>query len=123
MKIKIKVGDVALNASLLKNNAANAIYDALPFDLPFNHWGDEIYFGIPLDLEIEEGREEMEIGELAYWPPGHAFCIFYGKTPASTNDKPKAASEVQPIGTVEGDATVLKNVSASKIQVEKLEEE
>ncbi len=122
MKIKITVGDVELTATLLENQTAQTIYDALPFDFPYTTWGDEIYFGIPVTLDVEEGRELMDIGELAYWPPGHAFCIFYGPTPASTDDKPRAASEVTPIGTVDGDITILKKAKVSTIKVEPLED-
>ncbi|MBI2132478.1 MAG: hypothetical protein HYT99_06645 [Candidatus Tectomicrobia bacterium] len=74
-------------------------------------WGEEIYFPIPLQALQEEGaREEMEAGEIAYWPPGSAFCIFFGPTPASTGDAPRAASPVNPLGRIEGDATLFKKV-------------
>jgi hypothetical protein len=122
MKIKISIGNVSLTASLLDNETARRIYDALPFNLPFNVWGDEIYFSIPVHLDLEEGREIMEVGELAYWPTGKAFCIFYGRTPASTDERPRAASAVSPFGKIEGDATVLRQMKSGKIQVEKLEE-
>ncbi|RJP33937.1 MAG: hypothetical protein C4527_03465 [Candidatus Omnitrophota bacterium] len=120
MKIRISVGPVNLTATLWDNETARVIYDALPFDLPYHTWGDEIYFAIPVSLEPEDGREIMEVGELAYWPPGHAFCIFYGRTPASTDDRPRAASEVTPIGKVEGDIALLKKVNSSTIRIEKL---
>jgi hypothetical protein len=122
MKIKISVGNVALTANLLDNETARRIYDALPLDLPYNVWGDEIYFSIPVRLDLEDGREIMEVGELAYWPPGNAFCIFYGKTPASTDDRPRAASAVSPFGKIEGNATVLRRARAEKIQIVELEE-
>jgi hypothetical protein len=122
MKIKISIGNVSLTARLLDNETARRIYDALPFNLPFNVWGDEIYFSIPVHLNLEEGREIMEVGELAYWPTGNAFCIFYGRTPASTDERPRAASAVSPFGKIEGDATALRKIKSGKIQVEKLEE-
>jgi len=122
MKINIKVGDISVTAILEDNETARRIYDALPFDLPYNVWGDEIYFSIPVHLNLEGDREIMEVGELAYWPPGHAFCIFYGKTPASLDERPRAASAVFLFGRIEGDATVLRQTKAEKIQVEKLEE-
>ncbi len=122
MIIKISIGNVALIASLNDNETAREIYDALPFDLPYNVWGDEIYFSIPVHLDLEEGREFMEVGELAYWPPGRAFCIFYGRTPASTDERPRAASSVSPFGKIEGDATVLRQARADRIQIKKLEE-
>ena len=123
MKIKIKIGGISLTAILEDNETGRRIYDALPFDLPYNVWGDEIYFSIPVDLDLEGGREIMEVGELAYWPPGHAFCIFYGKTPASLDERPRAASAVIPIGRVEGDATLLRQAKAENIQVGKIEQD
>jgi hypothetical protein len=58
------------------------------------------------------------VGELGYWPPGSAFCIFFGRTPASTDDRPRAASAVNIIGKVLGDATVFKAVaSGTKIRL------
>lgn len=65
----------------------------------------------------------MEVGEIAYWPPGNAFCIFYGKTPASIDERPKAASAVAPFGRIGGDASVLRQAKAATIRVEKLEED
>ena len=122
MKIKISIGNVSLTANLNDNETARRIYNALPFNLPYNVWGDEIYFSIPVHLDLEEGREIMEVGELAYWPTGNAFCIFYGRTPASTDERPRAASAVSPFGKIERDAIVLRRIKAGKIQVEKLEE-
>ena len=122
MKIKISIGNVSLTANLNDNETARRIYNALPFNLPYNVWGDEIYFSIPVHLDLEEGREIMEVGELAYWPTGNAFCIFYGRTPASMDERPRAASAVSPFGKIEGDATALRKIKSGKIQVEKLEE-
>ena len=122
MKIRITVGNASLTANLKDNETARRIYDALPLNLPYNVWGDEIYFSIPVHLDLEEGREIMEGGELAYWPPGNAFCIFYGRTPVSTDERPRAASAVSPFGKIEGDATVLRQIKAGKIKVEKLEQ-
>jgi hypothetical protein len=61
MKIKISIGNISLTASLKNNETARSIYDALLFNLPYNVWGDEIYFSIPVHLDLEEGREIMEV--------------------------------------------------------------
>ena len=120
MKIKISVGNVSLTATLEDNETARGIYDTLPLDEPYDVWGDEIYFSIPVRLDLQEGRETMEIGELGYWPSGNAFCIFYGRTPVSTDEHPRAASAVSPFGKIDGDATVLRQARADRIRVEKL---
>jgi len=120
-KIQITIGSLSLSASLLDNQTADAIWEALPFDFPFNTWGDEIYFSIPVFIDREGGQEVVEVGDLAYWPPGHAFCIFFGKTPASTDERPRAASGVSVFGKIEGDPVVLRTVKGSMIHVKKSE--
>jgi len=76
-----------------------------------NTWGDEIYFPIPVQMdESDDAREVVEIGDLGYWPPGHAFCIFFGRTPASRGNEARAASPVNPLGHVEGDPTIFTTV-------------
>jgi hypothetical protein len=79
----------------------------------------EIYFGIPLTAGLEDGREVVELGDLGYWPPGRAFCIFFGPTPASRGDEIRPASAVTVIGKVQGDPTVFKQVrSGSPVRIE-----
>lgn len=98
-RIRICVNEVELLAELNDSPTARAIVKALPIESEVNRWGQEIYFPIPVHEPLEDdARVDMEVGEIAYWPPGHAFCIFFGKTPASTNDRPRAASPVNPLG-------------------------
>jgi hypothetical protein len=122
MKIKITVGDISLTATLSDNETARRITRVLPLESSYNVWGDEFYFSIPVQMDIEEGREIMEYGELGFWPPGNAFCIFFGKTPVSTDERPRAASEVSPFGQIDGDATILRQANAPTIKIEKLVE-
>ena len=109
--INIETGDIQLKAELNDSASANAIYEILPITGNSNVWGDEIYFSIPLHLEQDgDARQEMEIGELGFWPSGDAFCIFFGPTPVSVDEKPRAYSPVNVIGKITGDARVLKKV-------------
>jgi hypothetical protein len=117
--IKITVGDVVLDAELNDTETARKVGEALPIESRFNTWGDEIYFAIPVDAGPEDGRETVDLGDLAYWPPGKAFCIFYGKTPASQGDEIRPASPVNVIGRVNGDVTALKTASgADRVAIE-----
>jgi hypothetical protein len=109
--ILIVAGDVELRAELNDSDAAQAIYDSLPIVASGNRWGEEIYFEIPVDQPLSENATvEVAVGDLGYWPPGKAFCIFFGRTPVSTSDQPRAASPVNSIGRVLGDATDLSAV-------------
>ena len=112
-KITITAGNVSLTAELNDNSTARQIWDALPLEGRANTWGDEIYFDIPVAAPQEpDARADVEVGELGYWPVGHAFCIFFGPTPASSGSKPRAASPVNILGRVLGDATQFRTVSS-----------
>ena len=120
--IRINAETVSVEASLNETDTASVIVAALPIEASANTWGDEIYFGIPVDAGLEQGQEVVELGDLGYWPPGRAFCIFFGRTPASRGDEIRPASAVAVIGHIEGDATVFKQVrSGASITIEKVE--
>ena len=110
--IVIAAGKVSAEAQLNESKTASAIWDALPIDATGETWGDEIYFGIPVRAEADRAKEVVALGDLGYWPPGHAFCIFFGPTPASRGDEIRPASPVNVVGRVSGDATVFKKVRA-----------
>ena len=115
MRIRITVGEVALEAELNDTATAAKIGEALPIRSSFNTWGDEIYFSIPVDAELDDSaREVVEIGDLAYWPPGSAFCIFFGLTPVSEPGRIMPASAVNVVGKVAGDATLLKQAMRAR---------
>jgi len=124
-KITISTDGVTATAVLRENPTADAIWEALPLESRANTWGDEIYFSIPVEIEMaDDASDVVEMGALAYWPPGKAFCIFFGRTPASRNGEIRAASAVNMFGTVEGDATVFKEVPhGAMIKVRKAEGE
>ena len=112
MKIKIFVNDLEVEAELKNTASAKAVYEILHIDGAANRWGDEIYFVIPLKLDLEkDATDVVEKGDLAYWPEGCCFCIFFGKTPESTETEIKAASKVNIIGKIIGDPTVFKTVN------------
>ena len=111
MKIKIFVHDIEAEAELENTKTAKAIYNSLPIDGAANRWGDEIYFVIPLRLDLEQDATDVvEKGDVAYWPEGCCFCIFFGKTPDSTETEIKAASKVNIFGKIRGDAAIFKKI-------------
>lgn len=121
-EIRIKSGNLEAVAELNESKTADAIWNALPIMARANTWGDEIYFGIPVEMGSENGREVVEVGDIAYWPPGNAFCIFFGPTPASQGSECRAASAVNVVGRVRGDATTFKSVdSGEQVVLERIE--
>jgi hypothetical protein len=120
-RIRITAGKVVTEAVLNESPTATKIWDTLPIEARGSTWGDEIYFSIPVDAKQEkDARDQVSVGELGYWPPGTAFCIFYGRTPASTDDRPRAASPVNIIGKIVGDATAFRAVSSgTRVRLER----
>ena len=116
-QIRITAGEVVLAVELNDSSSAGKLLVKLPLEVSMSRWGDEYYGGCELAVEEEpEARELMEVGEVAIWPPGPALCIFFGPTPASTGDEPRAASKVNPIGKVTCGVEQLKPLGQS-IQV------
>ncbi|MFB0525571.1 MAG: cyclophilin-like fold protein [Phycisphaerae bacterium] len=110
-KITITAGKVMVDAELNESQTAKAIAEALPIQAKAQRWGGEIYFSIGVSCELQaDSREVMEAGELGYWPPGTAFCIFFGPTPASQGDEIRAASVVNIVGKMKGDWSELWDV-------------
>lgn len=118
MKIKIIAESAEALAELNNIKTASAIFSPLPFESIAHRWGDEVYFDIPLD-ELENGKEVLEIGDIAYRPLGKSMCIFFGPTPSSKGDEVRAYSAVSVFGRVTGDARVFRAVKEGEsIRVE-----
>lgn len=120
--IKITAGNVSALAGIGDTPTADKIWDALPLSARASTWGDEIYFSIPVKCRPEDAAKEVvELGDLGYWPPGSAFCIFFGPTPASSGGEIRPASAVNVFGRVQGDPKAFKAVrSGEEVTLEKV---
>ena len=99
--IRITVGDIELDAHLSETPSALALWDALPIKRTVNTWGPEFYFDIGIRIENSpDASDIVELGDIAYWSPGSALCIFFGRTPASQGQEIRAASPVTVLGSV-----------------------
>lgn len=120
-QVRIKVGQVVALAEFYETKTADAIWQALPLESNMHTWGEEIYFSILLKMELEAGQEVVELGNLGYWPPGNAFCIFFGPTPVSRPGEIRAASAVDVFGSLVDDPKVFRKVKdGGNIVVERL---
>jgi hypothetical protein len=119
-RIKVTVGEVEVYGELNETRTADLIWNSLPFESQVNTWGDEVYFPIPVQTELEDSaREVVDLGDMGYWPSGNAFCIFFGPTPNSRGDEIRPASPVNVFGKVVGDPKALKTVSTgASVRVE-----
>lgn len=121
-RISIDAGGIQLTAALNDTPTATQLWDALPVEASANIWGDEIYFRIPVQADEDDAVEVVDMGAVAYWPPGQALCLFFGRTPASVGDEIRPASAVNVLGAIEGDATALKAAPpGARVVVQRIE--
>jgi hypothetical protein len=110
----IKIGELKLSAELKDSPSAEKIKLLLPLEFSMSRWGDEYYGNCGIDAELsQDARDVMEVGELAVWPAGNALCIFFGPTPVSKGNEPRAISPVNPVGKLIDNSAVLKNLGSS----------
>ena len=110
-----KIGQIKAKLLTDKNpETCKTIWENLPFELNLSRWGEELYGEIPVSINEENSQVECEVGDVGYWPDGKGFCIFFGPTPASKDDKPKAASPVNIFAKMEGDAKIFNQFSSFK---------
>ena len=120
-KIIIKAAEVVVEAELNKSATAEAIWQPLPIEGAANTWGEEVYFRIPVSQDLEaDARELVELGDLAYWPQGEAFCIFFGATPISGPGEIRPASTVNIVGKLlDNPKKFLSVPSGTSVRIEK----
>ena len=121
-EVRIKVGELEVKARFNETDTATKVFEILPITSNVNIWGDEIYFSIPVKIELGNARAVVSEGDLGYWPPGTAFCIFFGSTPMSRGDEIRPASPVNVFGRITGDSKIFKKVTpGARIIIEKVE--
>ena len=111
-QIIIRSDTISLKAELNNSDTAQKVFDSLPITGTVNTWGEEIYITTLIKAGPENPKEVVEPGDIGYWPPGSAICLFFGPTPASEGDEIRPASPVNVIGKIKEDPTQLKQVKA-----------
>lgn len=119
-EILIELPGITVKARLNQSEVAEAIWKALPLKGQGRLWGDEVYFSVPVSVAAVNPQEVVEKGDLAYWPPGPALCIFWGPTPASKGAECRPASPVEVIGRIVEDPGALRKVKAGEVRLSKL---
>ena len=121
-KIIISTENLRMEAILVEGSSADIFWNTLPITGRANTWGDEIYFSVNLQMPLDDNASDIvESGDIAFWPPGSAFCIFFGRTPASLGDEVRAASAVNVLGKIDGDEREFRSVaSGTEVRLEQL---
>jgi len=121
-QIKITIANISLDGELFDTPCAQAIAGVLPIETTPDEWGDEFYFGISVAMPLDRtATKKVEIGDIGYWPPGKALAIFFGPTPMSKGAEPVPASEVNLVGRIVGNSTLLRKAKGSRrIRIERI---
>lgn len=123
MEIKLIFGHTVLEAELDSSALSNDITKLLPLETEVNRWGGEIYFVLPEMLDYSGETDEVEIGDVAFWPNGPALCLFFGETPGSFTNKPRPHSISVVIGKIKGIQSkvpeLMKIANGTKVRIEK----
>lgn len=117
-RIAVLLDDAQFTAGLDESPAAEAVWNVLPVEGHCSEWGDEFYFDTGRRIAVEADRETVDPGDLAYWPPGRAICVFFGPTPISGPGEIRPAGPVAVFGRLEGDPARLKDLRPRRIRVE-----
>ncbi|MBE3581910.1 MAG: hypothetical protein IMW96_09825 [Thermoanaerobacteraceae bacterium] len=121
MRILFEAAKAQIEIELNDTATSQKVREVLPLEARVNTWGDEIYFSIPVHTEQEKPQEVVQEGDVAYWPPGNALCLFFGPTPVSAPGEIRPYSPVTVVGRVVGDPKVLKRVKdGEKVRLRKL---
>ncbi|UGA57676.1 cyclophilin-like fold protein [Vibrio sp. VB16] len=110
--VEVKIGSIMLDIELNDSETAEKLLSELPIRSRAKRWGDEIYFTTPVEIDVaSDAKETVEVGDVAFWPPDRALCLFFGPTPCSSNGEPQAASAVNLVGKLLGDVSLLSRVT------------
>jgi hypothetical protein len=84
---------------ILAPRTFEALAESLPFTSHTFVWKEEIYFDAPIKVGPEKAKADVQPGDIAYWPPGKAFCIFYGNSQpySNVNVIGKITSDLEPL--------------------------
>jgi uncharacterized protein len=121
MKLRITAGKVTLEAELRDTPTTRALMEAVPFEASASTWGDEVYFTTPVSAKLEaDAQQVVEPGTVCFWTQGNALALPFGRTPISTDERPKLANPCNVLGSIK-DFSALKTVKAGqKLRVEKI---
>src|SRR4051812_2522959 len=120
MKVRISAGKVNVVAELRDTPTVQALAAALPFEASAQTWGYEVYFSTPVSVKLEaDARQVVEPGTVCFWTEGDALALPFGRTPISTDDKPKLANPCNVVGTIENFSALKSIRTGTKIRVEK----
>ena len=121
MKLRLSAAGATFEVILRETPTAKAVFGAAPFEARAQTWGEEVYFTTPISARLEpDARQVVEPGTVCFWTEGDALALPYGRTPISTDERPKLASRCNVLGRLEGDPRQIGKLgSCQKLMVSK----
>lgn len=119
-KIRISWQGGEVFAQLRDTATVRKLIAALPAAASANTWGEEVYFDLPVTVELEpDAQQVVDPGAVCFWVEGGALALPFGPTPISSGDECRLVSKCNVLGAIEGDARCLKSIrNGSSIKVE-----
>lgn len=110
-RIRISWPGGSVVAALQHTPSSEALIACLPFKSVAQTWGEEVYFGLPISVDLEaNARQVVEPGTVCIWVQGHSMALPFGPTPIAEGMECKMVTPVNLLGWLEGDARVLAKV-------------
>lgn len=120
MKVRIVSGPTSIEAELSDTPTARALLEAIPFEASAQTWGEEVYFSTPVRAKLEPGAQQVvDPGTVCFWTQGDALALPFGRTPISTDARPKLANPCNVLGRISDWKLLSKIRSGDKVRVEK----
>jgi len=120
MKLRLKTSAVEITLDLRDTPTARAVFDAAPFEGRAQTWGDEVYFETPVSAKLEpDARQVVDPGTVCFWTQGDALALPFGRTPISTDERPKLANPCNVLGSLADFSSLKKIKAGDKVRVEK----
>ena len=120
MKLLLKSGSISLSIDLKDTPTSRAVFEAAPFEARAQTWGDEVYFETPVSAKLEpDAKQIVDAGTVCFWTQGDALALPFGRTPISTDDRPKLANPCNVLGFLADFASLRKIKPGDKLRVEK----
>jgi hypothetical protein len=121
MKLRLDFSGMQFTVELRDTPTAKALLEAAPFEATAQTWGEEVYFTTPVSAKLEaDARQVVEPGTVCFWTEGNALALPFGRTPISTDERPKLANPCNVLGSIAGNPRQLAKIrSGSRIRVER----
>ncbi len=111
MRLRITAGEARFEVELADTPTSQALLAAAPFESQAQTWGEEVYFSTPVSARLEAGAQQVVApGTVCFWTEGKALALPFGRTPISTDERPKLASRCNVLGKIAGDPAILGRV-------------